>query len=317
MTALTVSPGSPIALLMDPQAFDHLQRVGTMLAMSPLFPDHLRKGDKHQATANAVLVLNMAHRLNEDPLTVAQNIYFVGGKPGWSSAYMISKANMHGVFKNPIDWEVTGRGTDNLSVTAFAVLAGTGKRVQVTCDMALAKAEGWTKNPKYNSMPEQMLRYRSAAFLIRLYCPEVMIGVPAAVEVEMEAMRDVTPADVVEAAPDDEPKAEAKRPDTEPATVKENLTPQTEAKEEPKAASDAIAAEAARVVKEREAKAQPAKNAPDRFAFDALFNTIVNDLLEAPADDVRSLYADQIEAMAAAFPDMADRLEEEFKAAGG
>lgn len=310
MTALTTT-NSPLALLMDPQAFDHLQRVGTMLAMSPLFPEHLRKGDKHQATANAVLVLNMAHRLNEDPLTVAQNIYFVSGRPGWNTTYMISKANMHGVFKNPIDWEVTGRGTDNLSVTAFAVLAGTGKRVQVTCDMALAKAEGWTKNPKYNSMPEQMLRYRSAAFLIRLYCPEVMIGVPAAVEVEMEAMRDVTPADVVEAAPVKDPKPEAKRPD--PEAAKE--APKPEPKEEPKDAADAIAAEAARVAKEREAKADAP--GPDRGQFEALYNTIVNDLLEAPADEVRALYAAQIEAMASAFPNMAERLEEEFKAAGG
>jgi len=52
-----------------------------MLAMSPLFPEHLRKGSMESALANGVLVINMAMRLREDPLTVAQNIYFVGGKP--------------------------------------------------------------------------------------------------------------------------------------------------------------------------------------------------------------------------------------------
>ena len=126
------------------------------------------------------------------PLTVAQNIYFVGGKPGWNTTYMIAKANMHGVFKDPIDWEVTGKGED-LSATAFAILAGTGKRVQMTADMEMAKAEGWTRNTKYKSIPETMLRYRSAAALIRMYCPEVMIGIPAGIEVETE-MRDVTPS---------------------------------------------------------------------------------------------------------------------------
>ncbi|MEC7965471.1 MAG: hypothetical protein VX201_19540, partial [Pseudomonadota bacterium] len=143
-------------LLMDPGAFEHMQRVGGMLALSPLFPEHLRKGSKETAIANGVLVMNMASRLNEDPLTVAQNIYFVGGKPGWSSSYMIGKANQHGVFKNPISWDLKGSG-DNLSVTAFAELASTGKKVTATCDMAMAKAENWTKNPKYRSMPEQML----------------------------------------------------------------------------------------------------------------------------------------------------------------
>lgn len=153
MTALTTT-NSPLALLMDPAKFDHLQRVGGMLAMSPLFPEHLRKGDKHQATANAVLVLNMAHRLNEDPLTVAQNIYFVSGRPGWNTTYMISKANMHGVFRDPIDWEISG-AKETLSVTAFGTLAATGKRVQVTCDMAMAKAEAGRRTPNTRPCPSK------------------------------------------------------------------------------------------------------------------------------------------------------------------
>lgn len=104
---------------------------------------------------------------------------------------MIAKANQHGVFKDVIDWEVKGKA-ETLSVTAYGVLRTTGKRAQVTCDMEMAKKEGWTKNAKYQSIPEQMLRYRSAAFLIRLYCPEVMVGVPSAIEIEMEA-KDITP----------------------------------------------------------------------------------------------------------------------------
>lgn len=183
---------APTLALMDPVQFEQMQRVGKMLALSPLFPAHLRTGSEPERIANGVLVMNMAVRLREDPLTVAQNIYFVGGRPGWNTTYMIAKANMHGVFKDPIDWEVTGKG-DNLSATAFAVLAGTGKRVQMTADMEMAKAEGWTKNAKYKSIPETMLRYRSAAALIRMYCPEVMIGIPAGIEVETE-MRDVTPS---------------------------------------------------------------------------------------------------------------------------
>lgn len=204
MNALTqhqpqaAAPAAPVSFtgssLMDPTKFEHMVRVGRMLGMSPLVPKHLREGGADAATANGVLVLNMAERLKEDPLTVAQNIYFVNGSPGWNATYMISKANQHGVFQDPIDWEIKGTG-DNLSVTAFGVLASTGKKVKVTADMAMAKAENWTKNAKYRSMPEQMLRYRSATMLIRLYCPEVMVGMPTSVELELERdYKDVTPA---------------------------------------------------------------------------------------------------------------------------
>jgi hypothetical protein len=219
-TPATVAPRGRLAFdLMDPAAFQHIQRVAGMYAASPLFPDHLRKGGQQAALANAVLVMNIAERLREDPLTVAQQIYFVGGKPGWAATYMIAKANQHGVFKNPIDWNVSGK-KDSLSVTAYAELASTGKKVEVTVDMETAKAEGWTRNSKYQSMPEQMLRYRSATALIRLYCPEVMIGVPPANEVEDShySMRDVTPE------PQDEPAPSipvAKAPAREEANVED------------------------------------------------------------------------------------------------
>lgn len=190
--AATTTVANP---LMDPVMFEHMARVGKMMAVSPLFPDHLRKGNKESAIANGVLVMNMALRLNEDPLTVAQNIYFVSGKPGWSASYMIAKANQFGVFKDPIDWRITGAG-DELAVTAQAELAATGKKVHATCTMAMAKREGWTKNSKYQSMPEQMLRYRSATFLIRLYCPQVMVGVPSQIEIETGGATDLTPMDV-------------------------------------------------------------------------------------------------------------------------
>jgi hypothetical protein len=144
---------------------------------------------------NCLIALQIANRLGEEPLTVMQNIYVVSGRPGWKTEYVIARANKAGVFSSRITWKTTGRG-DTLAVTACATLANTGEAIEVTCDMAMAKAEEWTRNKKYTSMPEHMLRWRSAAMLIRLYAPEVMIGMPTYEEVEtMPAeMRDVTPA---------------------------------------------------------------------------------------------------------------------------
>lgn len=180
-----------VDIFSDPGAFEHAQRVAKVFASSKLVPQHLQGN-----VADCLIALQIARRLNEEPLTVMQNIYIVSGRPGWFTAYMIARANRSGTFKGSITWKSEGQG-DGLAVTATAVLAETGEAVSVTCDMRMAKAEGWTKNAKYTSMPEHMLRWRSAAMLIRLYCPEVMLGMPVLEEIETEPraeMRDVTPA---------------------------------------------------------------------------------------------------------------------------
>lgn len=301
-----VKSSSP-SLLMDPTSFDHMQRVGGMLAMSALFPEHLRKGSKEAAIANGVLVMNMAARLNEDPLTVAQNIYFVSGKPGWSSSYMIGKANQHGVFKNPISWEIKGKG-DSLSVTAFGELSTTGQRVEATCDMAMARAEGWTSNKKYQSMPEQMLRYRSATFLIRLYCPEVMVGVPAQVEVEL-GMKDVTPADYADSTTtryEDTAVEEAPETAVEAEIVDEKPKVKKAAEEKPEP-------------QETNAKAEAeSEDEVDREQLQNLANSIMTDIEDAPSSDaVRDFYAEQLETLKQQAPDIHQQVEDEFKKKDG
>src|SRR5690606_2195323 len=155
-----------------------------LFAASPLIPQHLRNGGPEQALANCYIALKMARTMGEDPLVVLQNIHVVNGKAGFASQYMIARANSSGVFKGRINWRIDKSDPQNLSVTAFATLADTGDVVEFTCDMAMAQAEGWTKNPKYRTMGEVMLRYRSAAFLIRFYAPDVMLGYHTADEVE-------------------------------------------------------------------------------------------------------------------------------------
>lgn len=297
------------SLLMDPEIFNHMQRVGSMLAMSPLFPDHLRKGDRDSAIANGVLVMNMAARLNEDPLTVAQNIYFVGGKPGWSSSYMIGKANQHGVFKDPIAWEIKGKG-DDLSVTAYAEVKSTGKRVEATCDMAMARAEGWTKNAKYKSMPEQMLRYRSATFLIRLYCPEVMIGIPSQVEVEL-GMKDVTPADAAYQAQREEPVKE----EPQDAEIVESTAANESVEQSTSSNDDASTDEPAQQSSADRVDTKAVNREPDISQFENFRSMIEADMQDgAPWSDIEGMYGVQIEQMKASAPAVFEKLMEQKEA---
>ena len=176
-----------------PAHFEHSQRVAKMFAASELVPPHLRG-----KMADCLIAYAIAKRTREEPLVVLQNIYFVSGRAGWSATYMIAKANRSGVFARRINWRVEGEGK-NLRVTAVATLADSGEPVEATASMSMAEAEGWTKNPKYRTMPDQMLRYRSATMLIRLFAPEVMMGLPVADEIDYQQARgpsgaiDITP----------------------------------------------------------------------------------------------------------------------------
>ena len=174
--------------------------------------------------ANCFVALDMANRMGASPMEIMQNIYVVHGTPGFSAKYAIGMANKSGVFKGPIHFEEKGTG-DNVSVTAYAIVRETGERVEFTATMAMAKAEGWTKNPKYKTMGAYMLRLRAATLLIRTTCPEVLLGMQTADEVE-----DVRYAKARPVVPENDPIAQLNAKLDEPEEVveeEEELPPAT------------------------------------------------------------------------------------------
>ncbi|RMA42163.1 hypothetical protein D9R08_12010 [Rhodophyticola porphyridii] len=292
-----------MGLLMNPDTFAHVQRVAGMMANSALFPEHLRKGGEKQAIANAVLVFDMAFRMNENPLTVAQNIYFVGGKPAWMTTYIIARANQSGVFSDQIEWEVEGKG-EALTVTAFATLAKSGRKAEASVEMAMAKAEGWTSNKKYSSMPERMLRWRAATALIRLYAPEVVIGMPVQIELETGEMRDNTPRETVRHASSEAP-IEAEDVLDAAETVSDDAPRNTE--------NDDLAKDAAGLNGKADAEPEQAEanqesdSDPDMERFQHLTDSILRDIGDvepAGVDDVLELYDGQIKQLESVAPDL-------------
>lgn len=163
--------------------FDQDQRRAKLFSQSVLVPESLRKGGPAEALANCYIAIKLAEAMGESEIMVMQNMHVVRGKAGFDAKYMIARANKSGVFTGSLNWRITGKG-DALEVTCFANLKETGEEVSFTASMAMAKAENWVQNPKYKSMPELMLRYRSATLLVRLYAPEVMLGFRTADEYE-------------------------------------------------------------------------------------------------------------------------------------
>ena len=163
-------------------SFELLQRQAKMFNESSLVPDNFRGP---QNFGNACIALEMAVRINASPLMVMQNLYVVYGNPSWSSKFLIATFNQFGRFE-AIKYKETGKkGTDSQGIIAYTREKGSDEIIagpEVT--IAIAKAEGWydKKGSKWRTMPDQMLRYRAAAWLIRTTAPEISMGLPTADE---------------------------------------------------------------------------------------------------------------------------------------
>ncbi len=166
----------------EQKLFELAQRKAQIYAKSSLVPKEYQNN-----IGNVLIAENMAKRMNADTLMVMQNLYVVHGKPGWSATFLIACFNSCGRF-SAIKYSFSGEaGTDSWGCTAYATELATGEKIcGTTITIAMAKKEGWVSKSgsKWQSMPEQMMRYRAATFLIRATAPEIGMGLMTKDEIE-------------------------------------------------------------------------------------------------------------------------------------
>lgn len=113
--------------------FDQLQRVAKALCSSTLVPVQYRAfvevkefGKVTGYTPNAaglpncIVALNMAQRMNADPLLVMQNLHIIEGRPSWSSPFIIAAVNHCGRF-SPLRFELS-KPSEPVEVTYIATV---------------------------------------------------------------------------------------------------------------------------------------------------------------------------------------------------
>lgn len=176
--------------LSDVELMEKALKFSEVMAQADIIPAHYRG-----KPANVFVAMQSAFRMRLDPMQVMQNTFVISGKLGMVSSFAISLANGSGLFDSGISYKIEGKG-DDLKVTAFANLKKSGREISYTITMREAIAEGWTKNAKYRTLPELMLRYRAATLLIRTHVPEVLNGMHMVEEIEdvSVATKDVTPS---------------------------------------------------------------------------------------------------------------------------
>jgi hypothetical protein len=153
-------------------------QLSKVFAASHLVPTLYRASE-----ANCMIAISMASRMQMDPLTVMQNLFIIQGKPSFSSQFLIASWNACGRF-SPIRYQWTEK-RDGCRATSRDLQTGE-ELVGTLVSMAMAKAEGWIDKPgsKWKTMPELMLQYRAAAFLVRTYGAEIALGMSTTEEGE-------------------------------------------------------------------------------------------------------------------------------------
>ena len=150
------------------------------LCTSTMVPSEYRG---QQGLSNSLIALEIAARMGLSPLVVMQNMTPIHGKPSWSSSFLIATVNSSGRF-TPLRFVFDDK--DNPS-SCFAVARdkATGEVLEgQLISIEMAKREGWWSRPdrygketsKWQSMTGQMLRYRASAFWVKVYCPEISLG---------------------------------------------------------------------------------------------------------------------------------------------
>ena len=212
----------------DLASFEFMQRTAKMFSASTMVPTAYQamvtKGYGDRATvepnpaaiSNCMIALDMSQRMNANPLMIMQNLHIIEGRPSWSSQFIIAAINNCGKFSplrfdlqwldeidatySTFEWEDRKKvekkhkvRIKNARCVAWAIEKATGERLEsapVTMEMAVN--EGWfgKNGSKWKSMPDLMMRYRSAAFFGRIYAPELLMGLPTA-----EEMHDVFSVD--------------------------------------------------------------------------------------------------------------------------
>jgi hypothetical protein len=198
---------------LTPDIMKMLLQCTELFAEAEIVPAHYRK-----KKSEIFIAVQTAHRMNLDPMMVMQGTYVIKGKLGMNSSFAISLANSSGLLKGGITYDVKDSGKDfkgsytykdkegkniaasrivkDIEVTAYATLKSTEERISYKITMNAANEEGWLSNPKYKSLPELMLCYRAATFLIRIHIPQVLNGMHMTEELQdVQAAQDM-PVDV-------------------------------------------------------------------------------------------------------------------------
>lgn len=178
--------GSVNHLMFDDAKMNRMIKTAEIMATGKTtVPQHLRG-----SLGDCMAIVIQAAQWDMNPFSVAQKTHLVNGTLGYEAqlvnAVIITRAPI--VARPKFEWEgdwskVNGRveKSDALAVTVTATFIGDSQPTPLRISMAQA---GVRNSPLWESDPKQQLAYLAIKRWARLYCPDVLLGVYSADELD-------------------------------------------------------------------------------------------------------------------------------------
>lgn len=165
--------GVPTKIEPTPISMEKMMEMSDMLAKSTIVPQEYRNRPE-----NVFLALDTANRLGMSPMAIMSGMYIVQGRPSFSGSFIAGLLKSTPLFSDvELIW-VGEKGKDTWGCYVQAIETRTGKLLKgATVDIKMAKGEGWTRNTKWQTMPELMLTYRAYSFFGRTHASELLSGI--------------------------------------------------------------------------------------------------------------------------------------------
>lgn len=166
-------------LELEVKRFELEQRRATALSKSAFFPNALKND-----VASAVIIYDLANRMNISVMEVAQSIFIIYNKPSFETKFLVARLNDSGKIKGSLRTVI---GDDKKSAYCEATCSVTNEILKgMTYTLDIAKAEGLIdkQGSKWKTMPELMLRYRAQSNFINEFFPEIKFGCKTKEEIE-------------------------------------------------------------------------------------------------------------------------------------
>ena len=207
-----------VSVFDNPELFDHKFKMAEILASSLFVPggSSAKPNESFRGNpANCLIALDLAERLGLAPTALFTHLYVINGRPALSSQFIIALINRSGQFSR-ISWDETIDGEvsfesngrkktlpNYIAVAKFTELKTGAEFRSTPVSVELARRNGWlTKNEsKWQTIPAEMCRWRSAAWLAKNFAPELIFGLEVAEEVRDAGNAPPLEARVVDVAP--------------------------------------------------------------------------------------------------------------------
>jgi hypothetical protein len=219
--------------------FEMAQRMAKSLASSTLVPKIYQGQD---GLANCLIALELSSRMKISPLVVMQNMVPIYGRPSWSSQFLIGTVNACGRF-SPLRYIFDNEDEPTSCYCEAKDLASDETLRGEKITIAMAKAQGWwsrkdskgAETSKWPTMTGQMLRFRAASWWVRVFCPEISLGLGTqeeAIDIESVTVAELPAAIAAAAVPaplthraEEVAEVEALAPEPEPQVANPEAPP--------------------------------------------------------------------------------------------